>query len=104
MEQITQYIKAEYAVLVAVLYCLGCGLKALKIFPNRFIPLVLTICGIGLACLSVMSRLPEYVNLAAALYEGMVQGVLCTGMSVYVNEVVTHCSLGGCDCNKKRGE
>ena len=80
MEELTQYIKADFAVLVAVLYCIGRGLKAL------------TFCGIGLACLSVVSRYASYGNWAAALFEGVVQGVLCAGMSVYLNEVIAHCS------------
>ena len=49
MEELTQYIKADFAVLVAVLYCIGRGLKAIQRFPNQFIPLALTFCGIGLA-------------------------------------------------------
>ena len=67
MEELTQYIKADFAVLVAVLYCIGRGLKAIQRFPNQFIPLALT-------------------------FEGVVQGVLCAGMSVYLNEVIAHCS------------
>ena len=86
MDELTQYIKAYFAVLVAVLYCIGRGLKAIQRFPNQFIPLALTFCGIGLACLSVVSRYASYGNWAAALFEGVVQGVLCAGMSVYLNE------------------
>ena len=92
MEELTQYIKADFAVLVAVLYCIGRGLKAIQRFPNQFIPLALTFCGIGLACLSGVSRYASYGNWAAALFEGVVQGVLCAGMSVYLNEVIAHCS------------
>lgn len=58
MEELTQYIKADFAVLVAVLYCIGRGLKAIQRFPNQFIPLALTFCGIGLACLSVYRAMP----------------------------------------------
>ena len=83
MEQISQYIQAEYAILAAVLYCLGRALKSVKKFPNQFIPLALTVCGVALACLSVVSRYGEYANWAAALFDGVVQGVLCTGMAVY---------------------
>ena len=101
MQEITQYIKPEYAILVAVLYCLGRGLKAIKKFPNQFIPLALTVCGVALACLSVLSRYGEYANWAGAVFDGVVQGVLCTGMSVYVNEVVTHCGPNGCSCKKE---
>lgn len=104
MDQITQYIGANYAILVVVLYLLGRGLKSIKRFPNQYIPLALTACGIGLACLSVLSRYQEYANWAAALFDGVVQGVLCTGMSVYVNEVIAHCGPGGCDCREDKKE
>lgn len=104
MENITQYIEPEYAILAAVLYCIGRGLKALKKFPNQFIPLALTVCGVALACLSVLSRYSEYANWAAALFDGVVQGVLCTGMSVYFNEVVAHCGPNGCSCKKDKKE
>lgn len=99
MQEVSQFIKPDYAILVAVLYCLGCGLKALKKFPNQWIPFVLTVCGVGLACLSVLARFSEYANLAAAIYDGVVQGVLCTGMSVYTNEVIKH--WNSCNCSDK---
>ena len=100
MEQISQFVSAEYAILAAVLYCLGRALKSIRKFPNQFIPLALTGCGIVLACLSVVSRYGEYANWAAALFEGVVQGVLCTGMAVYLNEVISHSARGGCGCKK----
>lgn len=90
MEQITQYIQADYAILAVVLYCLGRVLKAVKKFPNQFIPLALTACGIALACLSAVSRYGDYASWAAALFEGLVQGILCTGLAVYLNEVLSH--------------
>ncbi len=102
LEQVSQYIKADYAILVAVLYCLGRAFKAIRKFPNQFIPLALTGCGVMLACLSAVSRYGEYANWAAALFDGMVQGILCTGMSVYLNEVISHCGLGGCSCRKDK--
>ena len=104
MEQITQYVQPAYAVLAAVLYCIGRGLKALKKFPNQFIPLTLTACGVALALLNALSRCGEYANWAAALFEGVVQGVLCAGMSVYVNEVATHCGPNCCSCKDKKQE
>ena len=48
MEELTQYIKADFAVLVAVLYCIGRGLKAIQRFPNQFIPLALSVGHIAL--------------------------------------------------------
>lgn len=90
MEQFTQYIKPDYMVLVGALYCIGCMLRTSERFPNRFIPLTLTACGLLLAGLSVVSRYAQYENWAAAVFEGVVQGILCTGMAVYINEMVSH--------------
>ncbi len=91
MEQLIDYIDAQYAILIAVLYCLGAVLKSIKVFPNQFIPITLTVLGIALACLSAVSRSAEYANLAALIFDGVAQGILCTGMAVYVNEVLVHC-------------
>lgn len=96
MEQLTQYIQADYAILAVVLYCLGRVLKAVKRFPNQFIPLALTGCGVALACLSAVSRYGDFANWAATLFEGLVQGILCTGLAVYLNEVIAHRGRGGC--------
>ena len=101
MEQILQYVKTDYAILAAVLYCLGRVLKAIEKFPNQFIPLALTACGVVLACLSAISRSGDYANWAAALFEGVVQGILCTGLSVYLNEILAHWGAGDCNCRKK---
>lgn len=102
MDQIIQLIKSEYMVLVAALYLLGRILRRLKKLPNQFIPFILTICGILLAGLSVFSRYQEYINVAAAVFDAVVQGILCAGMSVYTNEVVKHCGKGNGDCKNEK--
>ena len=104
MEQVSQYIKADFAVLSAALYCIGRGLKALRAFPNQLIPLTLTAVGAVLACLGALSRYAEYGNWAAAVFDGVVQGVLCAGMSVYANEVIAHCGSAGCGKSDRREE
>lgn len=103
MEQLTQFIKADFAILAAVLYCLGCGLRALRRFPNQYIPLALTGCGVALACLSAGSRYGDYANWAAVLFEGVVQGILCTGLAVYLGEVLPHRSRGVAE-RREQGE
>lgn len=90
LEQILQYIQAEYAILAVVLYCLGRALKSINRFPNEYIPLALTGCGVLLGCLSAVSRSGEYANPAAAVFDGLVQGVLCTGLAVYLKEILSH--------------
>ncbi len=100
MELVSKYIMSQYAVLVAVLYCLGLVLKAVVKFPNQFIPLTLTVFGIALACLSAVSRYSEYANAAAIIYDGVAQGILCTGMAVYFHEVFTKTMTKNCQNNK----
>lgn len=104
MEQINQFIKSEYMVLVAALYLLGRVLRKLKKLPNQFIPFILTTCGIALAGLSVFSRYHEYMNAAAAVFDATVQGILCAGMAVYTNEVAKHCGKGSCACKNEKEE
>ena len=41
MEELTQYIKADFAVLVAGLYCIGRGLKAIQRCKSRCLLLYL---------------------------------------------------------------
>ena len=103
MEQLTQFIKADFAILAAVLYCLGCGLRALRRFPNQYIPLALTRLrrGAGLPVRRVAVR--RLCQLAAVLFEGVVQGILCTGLAVYLGEVLPHRSRGGAE-RREQGE
>lgn len=90
MEELFSLVKADYTIIVAVLYFIGVGLRRLTVFPNNYIPLTITITGIALAALSSLSRLGSYANPAALAFDSIVQGVLCAGMSVYVNEFIKH--------------
>ena len=90
MEELFSFVKADYTIIIAVLYFIGVILRKLKSFPNSYIPLCITLIGIVLAGLSSASRFPDYVNWAALAFDSIVQGVLCAGMSVYVNEFIKH--------------
>ena len=97
-----QYIKADYAILTVVLFCLARVLLSIKKISPQYKLLVLTGCGVLLACLSAVSRSGEYANWMAALFEGLVQGILCTGLAVYLNEVISHSARNNCECKKDR--
>lgn len=47
MEELTQYIKAVSRFWWRFYTASDAGLKAIQRFPNQFIPLALTFCGIG---------------------------------------------------------
>jgi hypothetical protein len=87
METISGLIQYEFAAITTVLYVLGRVICGVERIPNRWVPLILTVTGIGLALLSADSRIDSYRNVASMVYDGVVQGVLCTGMAVYVHEV-----------------
>ncbi len=88
MDDLLSFVKPEFAILIAVLYCLGMVFKRSKSIPDHCIPLLLTGCGVGLAALSVAARFCCYENFAAAAYDAVVQGCLCAGMSVYINQLI----------------
>ncbi len=90
MDELFSFVKADYTIIIAVLYFIGIGLRKLKVFPNNYIPLSITLIGIGLAALSSLSRLSDYSNLASLAFDSIAQGILCAGMSVYVNEFIKH--------------
>lgn len=90
MEELFSLVKADYTIIIAVLYFIGVGLRKLKAFPNCYIPLSITLVGIMMAALSSVSRLPDYTNWAALAFDSIAQGILCAGMSVYVNEFLKH--------------
>ena len=90
MEELFALVKTDYTIIIAVLYFIGIGLRKIKAFPNNYIPLCITLAGIALAAMDSISRLPDYANLAALVFDSIAQGILCAGMSVYVNEFVKH--------------
>ncbi|MCB6366962.1 phage holin family protein [Intestinibacillus massiliensis] len=88
MEDFSRFIKPDFTVLVAALYCLGIALRRSALFPNNMIPLLLTACGAGLGGLSVAAHYSAYANPAAAFLDALVQGILCAGMAVYINQLI----------------
>ena len=88
MEAISQFIAPEFAILAAVLYCIGEIIKRTQVIPCRFIPLLLAVCGVLLAVLSLLASGVHGENVAAMLYDAIGQGILCAAMSVYLNQLI----------------
>lgn len=93
MEIISQYIDPQYAMLIAVLYCVGEAIKRTNAVNYRWIPAILTLLGVGLAALNSFGG-GAYTSAAAALYQASGQGVLCASMSVYLNQLVKQTGCG----------
>lgn len=88
-EQMSVYIKPELYILVFVLYIVGKGLKK-SFVPDKYIPVLLGVCGILLACLYMFSMITKvnFQNILTAVFFGITQGLLCAGGSVYINQII----------------
>lgn len=90
MEQIINYVKPELLVLSVVLYFIGFGLKKTQTLPDKYIPVILGVVGIILCAIWVVATSPLGTGqeTAMAIFTAIVQGILVTGLSVYVNQTV----------------
>ena len=79
-----KYIQPALLVVVAVLYFLGMGLKTSKI-ADKYIPVILGITGIVMATLYVIASVGFS---AMAVFTGITQGIICAGVSVYINQII----------------
>lgn len=90
MEYLMNYIKPELLLIIPVLYIIGKAIKQSQAINDKYIPLLLGLCGILLSTFYVLSvtSLMSWQDTFAALFTAITQGILCAGMSVYVNQLV----------------
>lgn len=84
------YIRPELLVLVVVLYFIGMMLKSSSYVKDELIPLILGIIGIFLSALYILSVTDitgGYKAILIAIFEIIIQGILCSAGSVYVNQL-----------------
>lgn len=77
MNDLLSYVNEYALILIPVLYIIGMILKGLGNIPDKYIPLILVLIGI-LAAMALNG-----VNADSAI-----QGVLVTGVTVYVNQLL----------------
>ena len=84
------YIKPELIVVAIALYFLGLWLKQAAFIKDKYIPLVLGIVGIFVCGIWVMATATFATgqDIALAVITAIVQGVLVTGLSTYVNQFI----------------
>lgn len=83
MIELESYITPELLVLIPVLYLIGASLKRYQNFADKHIPIALGVIGIIIALVYEFSILGVCWD---AVYASVIQGVLCAGASVYVNQ------------------
>lgn len=89
-ELILEYIRPELLVLVLVLYIIGMALKSSSYVKDELIPFILGIIGIALCALyifAVTDITGGYKTILIAIFEIIIQGILCSAGSVYVNQL-----------------
>lgn len=88
---ILDYIYPELTIVVVLLWVLGKMIKGTERIKDKYIPLILGGVGVLVATAYVigsndLSGGKAWLN---AVLSGVVQGVLCAGLAVYGNEIVS---------------
>ena len=91
---IMNYIKPELIVVAIVLYFIGLGIKKAQKIKDKYIPLILGICGIVLAAIWVFANSPigTTQEILMAVFTSIIQGILVAGLSTYVNQLIKQAS------------
>ena len=89
MESIFEYVSPELLILVPVLYFVGMGLKKAGWFSDTLILVSLGGIGVVLSLLWVLATSPlsGWQDALLAAFTAIVQGILCSGCSVYINQL-----------------
>lgn len=84
-----EFIKPELMVLIPVLYLIGTALKKSEKVNDKYIPLLLGLCGIVLCVLYVgaTGTIRSWQDVFMLAFVGITQGILTAGASVYFNQI-----------------
>ena len=85
-----EFIKPELLAIIPVLNLIGTGMKKAKKIKDKYIPIILGVCGVLIAGAYVMltSYESSESGLATAIFTAITQGLLCAAASVYANQLV----------------
>lgn len=88
---IMEFVNPALLVLIPLLYFIGTAIKKAVTIADKYIPLILGAVGMVLALLWVMGTAENALTAQGwylAAFTATVQGWLCAGMSVYVNQII----------------
>lgn len=90
MDYLKQFVQPELLVTVPVLYFIGMWMCRTDKMENHRIPLYLGGIGVAFAVLYTLSTAPlaNYQDVMGAIFMAVTQGILCSGASVYVNQLI----------------
>lgn len=84
---ILDFLKEGYFIVIVALYVIGIFLKKLESIKDKWITTILMLLGITIAVLLTIINAQYKVNLEVIL-NGILQGILCWGVAVGVNQTV----------------
>lgn len=84
-----KYIQPELLVLIPTLYAIGSIIKNTEKVNDKYIPVILTVIGIVLSCIYILST--EGIS-SMSIFTAIVQGVLVTAGAVYSNQLIKQSS------------
>lgn len=90
MEAVMNYVKPELVVVAVVLYFIGLALKKTEKISDKYIPAILGVTGIVIASIYVFAvtmPVSGARGVLMAIFTAIVQGILCAGLSTYVNQI-----------------
>lgn len=85
LTNITNFIPSNLAILIAVIYVMGMFLKKTEKIKDNYITILLMLFGITFAVLLTMIN-AQYKTVFEAVVNGILQGVLCWGVAVGINQ------------------
>ena len=90
MEILKELIRPELLIAVPVLYFIGVALKNTKKIKDEYIPLLLGILGIAISGMYIVANMEDFTakSILMAVFAAVTQGVLISGASVYVNQLI----------------
>lgn len=84
IEELTVYVPQELLILIPVLYVVGFFVKRTERVSDKLIPFILG--GVGI----VICMFFEFMTVGfgfEAVFDGIVEGILCAGVTVYIHQV-----------------
>ncbi|MGN0335351.1 MAG: phage holin family protein [Lachnospiraceae bacterium] len=90
MKQIMNYVKPELVAAAIALYFIGMGLKRSETVKDKYIPIILGVCGIVICAMYVFATCSckNAREIVMAVFTAITQGILTAGLSTYVNQIV----------------
>ena len=87
---LTNYVRPELIVLIAILYCIGVAIKKTESLPDCSIPFVLSgisiiICGIYI--FAVADTPKNYHEILIIIFDIIVQGICTAAVAVYIHQI-----------------